>query len=349
MSKICYKCHKKNFDDDVFCKNCGTRLEINCPSCGAKIEGDKYCSHCGTQLVETNLSKTYRIVQEVYHQSFNRQCSCGATNKPNVKYCTQCGKRVFLTKMQKLKILMNILIFVVCISLIPISWSTIKWLSRSTVSDSEGNVYRTVKIGNQLWMNDNLRSSRLGEYPIAKSTLSSVKEAYICYSGGDSNNVARLGYFYNWTAASANVKMEKSDLYHKEINGICPYGWHLPTRDDIESLYNSGKHLKSSNGQKNELYWSSSGNVFSNQGIEYDSWRDCTYYRYDYDDCFDKDGFPNNAKCSFYEPDSTDETGDPFIAYLGLIICPSSDIGGRYHYVRCVRDEPINEKNDKEM
>lgn len=91
----------------------------------------------------------------------------------------------------------------------------------ATVADSEGNTYKTVRIGNRVWMAENLRATRFrtGE-PIAL-----VKEderwmyqsaAARCIYENDSARVMAYGYLYNWFAVN-------------DARGICPLGWHVPT------------------------------------------------------------------------------------------------------------------------
>src|SRR6516165_9851069 len=48
---LCAKCNSENLADAVFCAECGTRLEVKCPSCAiANPQGSKFCRKCGTAL-----------------------------------------------------------------------------------------------------------------------------------------------------------------------------------------------------------------------------------------------------------------------------------------------------------
>lgn len=97
-------------------------------------------------------------------------------------------------------------------------------LAYGTMSDQEGNIYRTIKIGNQTWMAENLRTSKYRNgTAIANITdnaqwANSTTGAYSSYNNNTSNDCP-YGKLYNWYAVA-------------NTNQICPTGWHVP--DDIE-------------------------------------------------------------------------------------------------------------------
>jgi len=83
----------------------------------------------------------------------------------------------------------------------------------STLSDFEGNNYRTVRIGNQCWMSENLRT-------VYDRNDKKLNENIVFSPGGDKSNVRQYGYLYNWNTAMK----------------ICPNGWHLPDSDEWRQL-----------------------------------------------------------------------------------------------------------------
>ncbi len=96
-----------------------------------------------------------------------------------------------------------------------------------TVTDHEGNVYRTVQMGVQEWMADNLRVStyRNGDALLANlsnTEWSATTQGAWAYPGGGSSLECPYGKLYNWYAIG-------------DARGVCPTGWHVPS--DGEWIY----------------------------------------------------------------------------------------------------------------
>lgn len=97
-----------------------------------------------------------------------------------------------------------------------------------TVTDIDGNTYETVKIGEQIWMKENLKTTqyRNGD-PIPKITNPTkwaieVEGAYCNYNNSDS--IANIyGRHYNYYVID-------------DVRGICPTGWHVPSSDEWDIL-----------------------------------------------------------------------------------------------------------------
>ena len=101
----------------------------------------------------------------------------------------------------------------------------------SPVMDIDGNIYQTVLIGQQLWMAENLKTTRYSnginiEYPGADNSAwsNNLTRAYAWYDN-DISWKDSYGALYNWYAVNNS-------------NSICPSGWHVPTEAEWNSLSN---------------------------------------------------------------------------------------------------------------
>lgn len=110
----------------------------------------------------------------------------------------------------------------------------------STVRDYDGNVYKTVKIGNQCWTKENLKSAHYsnGENISLCASESSyydgiMERVYRFYPNFEKSYFDRYGYLYSFKAAThGNTNARPTD----KIQGVCPKGWHLPTYDEVLEL-----------------------------------------------------------------------------------------------------------------
>lgn len=103
-----------------------------------------------------------------------------------------------------------------------------------TMRDIDGNEYKTVRIGEQLWMAENLRTTRYANGTrIPANGLFSYTEP--CrYAPGKKNNIKEnmgnvplCGYLYNWAAVMNGASGSSSNP--SGVQGVCPDGWHVPS------------------------------------------------------------------------------------------------------------------------
>jgi uncharacterized protein (TIGR02145 family) len=106
----------------------------------------------------------------------------------------------------------------------------------STVTDYDGNVYNTVKIGDQCWMRENLRTTHYADgtaVPAGGGNKSDTDPYYYDYSSSGMA-LAQRGYLYNWPAAKRGAS--SSSANPSGVQGICPAGWHLPSDAEWTTL-----------------------------------------------------------------------------------------------------------------
>ena len=106
-----------------------------------------------------------------------------------------------------------------------------------SVTDIDGNVYKTVKLGNQVWMAQNLRTTRYADgRKIPLGTTESFDDAYRYYPNNNRANVSKYGYLYNWAAVMNGSA--SSEANPSGVQGICPNGWHVPSDAEWTELTN---------------------------------------------------------------------------------------------------------------
>jgi uncharacterized protein (TIGR02145 family)/uncharacterized repeat protein (TIGR02543 family) len=127
------------------------------------------------------------------------------------------------------------------------TWKEIPVIEKETFTDSrDGTEYKYVTIGGKKWMADNLN------YEIADGTES------WCYNNKP-DSCAKYGRLYTWNTAMGGSS--SSTKNPSGVQGVCPEGWHLPSRAEWDVLMTAvggsstaGKALKSTSG------WSNNGN-----------------------------------------------------------------------------------------
>ena len=105
-------------------------------------------------------------------------------------------------------------------------------LTYGTLTDVDGNVYSTIKIGNQTWMAENLRTTKYRNAELIPEVTDNAKwmnlstGAQCVYNNlAEANNTKKFGRFYNYYAVS-------------DVRNIAPQGWHVPTTNDWNVLIN---------------------------------------------------------------------------------------------------------------
>ena len=96
------------------------------------------------------------------------------------------------------------------------------------VTDIEGNIYKTAKIGTQVWMAENLKTTRYNNDTQIPNITDNTEwkdlstSAYSWYMNDEAANKNSYGAIYNWYAVSSGT--------------LCPTGWRIPGDEDFITL-----------------------------------------------------------------------------------------------------------------
>ena len=109
-----------------------------------------------------------------------------------------------------------------------------------TLTDADGNEYRTVILGGQCWMRANLHTTKYSDgsdislfFPVSNTKKMSQEvveyiPSIVTYNGyADTLSGDNAGYFYGYGLRS-----------DPKANMLCPTGWHVPSPDDWGNLFN---------------------------------------------------------------------------------------------------------------
>ena len=96
--------------------------------------------------------------------------------------------------------------------------------------DIDGNVYKSVYIGNQLWQAENLKTTKFNDGTVIpevenqkdwfKNFSTNISQPMLSTYNNDHSFVSKNGMLYNWYVIDAATNGSKN---------VCPRGWHVPT------------------------------------------------------------------------------------------------------------------------
>ena len=142
----------------------------------------------------------------------------------------------------------------------------------SMTDPRDGQIYKTVKIGDQIWMAENLN------YADSVKTPSLMGKNW-CYAN-KAENCAVTGRLYTWTAAIDSVKLAtdadnpqdcgsgKECTLPDTVQGICPPGWHLPEKKEWDTLLTKvGGEATALKVLKSQTGWFRQGNGSDDVGF----------------------------------------------------------------------------------
>ena len=231
-------------------------------------------------------------------------------------------------------------------------------ITGSLTDTRDGNVYKTVIIGNQTWMTENLRYLPSVAEPGSGSTTMAYYYIY-GYKGTDLPNAlavpaySEYGVLYNWTAAMAEAAGSNSNP--SGVRGVCPAGWHLPSDAEWEQLMDyladNGYNCDGTTGGGGEKLgkamaatsgWESSSNAGSPGNTDFPEYRNKSGFTALPGGYRDSDGTFGNMGLSGYWWSATtlnnDTTRFRSMNYNNISVVQGSNSKELGYSVRCVRD-----------
>lgn len=201
------------------------------------------------------------------------------------------------------------------------------------VDARDGQPYRTVKIGDQIWMAENLNYAGAQEI-VDSNNVSGNDRRSTCYNN-NIMNCHKYGRYYRWSAIMDSAKTNCGNgrlcgtdtITH--VQGICPEGWHVPDTTEWNSFMD-------------EVGRWNTGAIMSLSGWMYDSGTDTfgfgaypggKMYSYDGNDFFGENAYFASAT----------ESGSDNVYLLEITYSFSVYLSAYYKYyyyqLRCVKDE----------
>lgn len=124
-----------------------------------------------------------------------------------------------------------------------------------SVTDIEGNVYNTIAIGNQIWMVENLKTTKYNDGTSIPNVTDNALWGVLntpcyCWYNNDVTNKSIYGTLYNWYAVNTGK--------------LAPKGWHVPSNTEWTTLFTflggesvAGSKLK----ETGTMHWESPNNA----------------------------------------------------------------------------------------
>ncbi|MBN2819765.1 MAG: fibrobacter succinogenes major paralogous domain-containing protein [Bacteroidales bacterium] len=205
-------------------------------------------------------------------------------------------------------------------------------LSYDSLSDIDGNYYKTIQIGTQTWMAENLQTTKYNDgTPIVLITNNDEwTETHIgayCWYDNDENIYKDVyGALYNF--------------YTVESKKLCPVGWHVPTMIEWDTLLNHLENSEISTTLREEggLHWNNSS-IYSGTNES-----GFTALPSGYRKGIGENDFESMGKHAAWWVDSTFSEDDSFAWSFQLNYYPNypypwiADIKKNGYSVRCIKD-----------
>ena len=206
------------------------------------------------------------------------------------------------------------------------------------VTDIDNNSYNIVRIGSQVWMKENLKTTRYGNgnpiettVPLNKDISNETAPKYQWTYNDNDSLTAKFGLLYTWYVATDN-------------RNVCPEGWRVPSKNDFVELANflggsdsAGIKLKESgaiNWKKHDIHMGNNATGFSAVAGGFRTNESSNEYK----------GLESG--CYFW---TTTKDNPPYACHAGLFYdVPNLFISSSYHpdyhgfSIRCVKNSNVS-------
>jgi len=202
------------------------------------------------------------------------------------------------------------------------------WIEYGSMTDQDGFTYKTILIGTQIWMAENLKTTKYNDgtsIPLVtdKTSWSNLSTPACCWQNNDPARKVTYGVLYNW--------------YTVNTGKLCPTGWHVPTDAQWTTLttYLGGESLAGGKLKESGFkHWNSPNTGATNEtGFSALPGGD----RLNGPDAF----FDNLGEmgCWYTSSQASSEvTWNREILYNASNICRSNNLKGYGYSVRCIKD-----------
>ena len=139
---------------------------------------------------------------------------------------------------------------------------TLETAANSTLIDIEGNVYKTVQVGDQVWMAENLRTRTLNDgtsIDTLNGNWSEVNDKpLVSFYNNDPMNLLTHGALYNRISSVTS--------------NLCPTGWHVPASTELDKMVEFlGGSVDIGLKTKANWGWSNSTGITNSSGLSFTS------------------------------------------------------------------------------
>lgn len=149
-------------------------------------------------------------------------------------------------------------------------------INQQTPPDGDGNRYKIIKIGTQVWMSENLKTTKFQDGTLLSNVSEVTNTTWAAANGstkywalvnGITANTQTYGLVYNQFAVTGSTVGGAAN------NNLCPSGYHVPTSAEFTTLNMSLGGSNPSGGgtvgtqMKSTILWNSSGNGTNSSGF----------------------------------------------------------------------------------